>query len=274
MELAGTDKKSIFLKKPRLLYIGAYKPSPGWMRDLHSHGCCEVMFVKEGEGMFRVDDATFPLRRGDVIVYNPGVKHSEFIADVSPRDIMFLGISVKLDGFPVGCIIKDEAFKIINSGEFYEQIRHCLEQLLTENELKSPYFSIISDALLTIFISHVLRLTSERAEATFAGKRTYNEVKEFLDRNYATIDSIDDVCRSLYINKYYLTHLFKDTMGIPPLKYLIQKRMSLAKHLLATTDNSISDVAKACGYVDIAYFSRVFKKLEGVTPVEYRKTQR
>ena len=123
-------------------------------------------------------------------------------------------------------------------------------------------------------ISYILRLTSERAEELFENKKTYVEVKEFLDRNFTTIDTIDNVCRSLYINKFYLTHLFKDTLGIPPLKYLIQKRVSLAKKLLASTDNSISDIAKACGYVDIAYFCRVFKKVENMTPLDYRNAVR
>ena len=61
------------------------------------------------------------------------------------------------------------------------------------------------------------------------------------------------------------------TLGIPPLKYLIKKRISLAKKLLAETDEPIGDVAKACGYVDVAYFCRVFKNVEGVTPLAYRR---
>lgn len=63
MELAGTDKKSIFLKKPKLLYIGAYRPKAGWMRSLHAHDFCEVMFIKEGSGLFKVDETEYPVKR-------------------------------------------------------------------------------------------------------------------------------------------------------------------------------------------------------------------
>ncbi len=275
MELAGTDKKSIFLKKPKLLYIGAYRPKAGWMRSLHAHDFCEVMFIKEGSGLFKVDETEYPVKKGDIIACNPGVRHTEFIADVEPRDIMFLGITrIRIEGYPDNSLIADAPFRIADTNVFYEQIKQYFEQLLLENELKSSYFSIISESLLTILISFILRLTSERAEELFENKKTYVEVKEFLDRNFTTIDTIDNVCRSLYINKFYLTHLFKDTLGIPPLKYLIQKRVSLAKKLLASTDNSISDIAKACGYVDIAYFCRVFKKVENMTPLDYRNAVR
>ncbi len=273
MEVSGTDKKSIFLKKPKLMYIGVYRPSNGWMSDLHCHDFCEIMIVKNGSGKFRVDDETYPFKSGDMIICNPRVMHTEFFDYGVPADIMFLGIArVLIEGYPSCSLVQDAPFKITDTGSFYDRIMDYCDQLLWENELKPSYFSVISDSLLTILVSFVLRLTSHKAEEIFESKRTYTEVKEFLDKNFTTIDTIDNVCRSLYINKYYLTHLFKDTLGIPPLKYLIKKRIALAKKLLAETDNSVGDVAKACGYVDVAYFSRVFKNIEGVTPIAYRKS--
>lgn len=273
MEVSGTDKKSIFLKKPKLMYIGVYRHSSGgWMNKLHCHDFCEIMLVKSGSGKFRVDDETFPFKTGDMIVCNPRVMHNEFFDDDVTADIMFLDIArVLVEGCPSGSLVQDAPFRIVNTGAFYDRIMGYCDQLLWENELKPAYFSVISDSLLTILVSFVLRLTSRQADEIFESKRTYTEVKDFLDKNFTTIDTIDNVCRSLYINKYYLTHLFKDTLGIPPLKYLIKKRISLAKKLLAETDEPIGDVAKACGYVDVAYFCRVFKNVEGVTPLAYRR---
>ena len=276
MELSGTDKKSIFLKKPKLMYIGVYRHSHGgWMNKLHCHDFCEIMLVKSGSGKFRVNDETYPFQKGDMIVCNPRVMHNEFFDDGVSTDIMFLGIArVLIEGYPSGALLKDAEFRLVNTGAFYDRVMGYCDQLLWENELKPAYFSVISDSLLKILVSFVLRLTSRRAEEIFESKRTYTEVKEFLDNNFTTIDTIDNVCRSLYINKYYLTHLFKDTLGIPPLKYLIKKRVSLAKKLLAETDKPIGDVAKACGYVDVAYFCRVFKNVEGTTPLAYRRLSR
>ena len=242
------------------------------MSALHSHDFCEIMFLKEGSGRFKADDKEYPVSKGDLIVCNPGVNHSEFIDDKEPRQTIFLGVSrIKVNGFPEDCLLKDASFKITDTGVFYDQICQYFEQLLLEKELKSPYFGIISESLLLIIVTYILRLTSDCAETIFENKKTYVDVKEFLDNNFTTIDTIDNVCRSLYINKFYLTHLFKDTLGIPPLKYLINKRISLAKKLLVSTDKSINDIAKACGYLDLAYFCRVFKKVENMTPLDYRK---
>ena len=273
MEVSGTDKKSIFLKKPKLMYIGVYRHTGGgWMNKLHCHDFCEIMLVKSGTGKFRVDDEIFDYKTGDMIVCNPRVMHNEFFDDGVTADIMFLGIArVLIEGYPSGSLVQDAPFRVVNTGSFYDRIMDYCDQLLWENELKPAYFSVISDSLLTILVSFVLRLTSRQADEIFESKRTYTEVKDFLDKNFTTIDTIDNVCRSLYINKYYLTHLFKDTLGIPPLKYLIKKRIALAKKLLSETNKPIGDVAKACGYVDVAYFCRVFKNVEGVTPLAYRR---
>ena len=272
MESASSDNKKIFLKKPKLLYIGSYKPKAGWMNSVHSHDFCEIMFLKEGSGRFKAEEKEYPVTKGDLIVCNRGVNHCEYIDDTEPRQTVFLGVSrIKINGYPEDCLLKDSFVKIAATGVFYDQLCQYFEQLLLEKEVKSPYFGIISESLLLIIVTYVLRLTSDGADKYFESKKTYVEVKEFLDNNFTTIDTIDNVCRSLYINKFYLTHLFKDTLGIPPLKYLIQKRVSLAKKLLVNTDKPINDIAKACGYLDIAYFCRVFKKVENMTPLDYRK---
>lgn len=272
MNLPGTDKKSIFTKRPRLLYIASWCPKPGWMRSLHSHNFCEIMFAKEGSGMFRVGEQDYPFSRGDLIAMNPRTPHSELIFDTPKSEIIFLGVTrLSVEGFAYNSLVNGADFRIVGSGEFYDQLCFYFEQLTAENEMKQPYFTLASDSILSIIIAYILRLTSPDADEIFESKRTYNDVKAYFDDNFATIDSIDNACRSLYINKFYLTHLFKDTLGISPLKYLIKKRVDYAKELLSSTDMSIAEIAKACGYLDTAYFCRVFKKVENATPLSYRK---
>ena len=89
-------------------------------------------------------------------------------------------------------------------------------------------------------------------------------------KNYLAITNIEDACKILKINKFYLTHIFKEQLGMPPIKYLLTKRMEKAKHLLSSTNSPISEIALKCGYTDTAYFCRVFKKAESITPLQYR----
>ena len=67
---------------------------------------------------------------------------------------------------------------------------------------------------------------------------------------------------------------FKRVFGVNVLGYLMRKRIGLAKELLAETTLSAEQIAKKCGFSGINYFARQFKKLEGITSLEYRKKHR
>ena len=258
-----------------LLHMSYHTPSAAWgkRRALHSHDFCEIMFVREGEGEVVIGNQSHPISSGDIVVYNPGTMHTELLYDEKPRCVMFLGISnLSVDGLEPGSLCKGQ-FAVIPTGSSYSAFCFYLDQLETEKEMKNSQSSPISKSLLNIIISYVVRL-SEETENAFESKKTYAEIKKHLDEHYTEIDTIDGLCKDLFINKYYLTHLFKDAYGIPPLQYVIKKRMALAKHLLVNTDLRVDEISAHCGYVDVAYFCRLFKKTESVTPLGFRKQHR
>ena len=61
-------------------------------------------------------------------------------------------------------------------------------------------------------------------------------------------------------------------IGTPPIQYLKLYRVQRAAELLASTDRKIQDIAGACGFQDMSYFTKTFRELKGVTPGEYRRT--
>ena len=97
------------------------------------------------------------------------------------------------------------------------------------------------------------------------------DVKNYLDENWAKKITLDDLADKFFINKYYLTRLFKNQYGSPILNYVLDIRITQAKRMLRFSDDTIDSIGKVCGFEDQNYFSRTFKKVEGVTPTEYRK---
>lgn len=102
-------------------------------------------------------------------------------------------------------------------------------------------------------------------------KQNLQNVKDFLDQNYQEKITLDNLSEKFFINKFYLTRLFKEQFGISINNYLIQVRITHAKMLLRHSDMSIEKIGLDCGISDANYFSRIFKKVEGISPGEYRK---
>lgn len=104
------------------------------------------------------------------------------------------------------------------------------------------------------------------------GKRTQiQEIKEYLDEHYAEHITLDGLAGMFYVNKFYLSEMFKEQYGVPVNEYLISVRITKSKELLRFTDKSMEEIAEAIGVNGAAYFSRLFKKVEGTSPSEFRK---
>lgn len=98
-------------------------------------------------------------------------------------------------------------------------------------------------------------------------------IKDYLDENFKKRISLDDLAGSFYLNKYYLMKLFKDRYGMTINAYLNQARVTWVKQQLRFTDKTVETLAAEL-QIEPAYLSRLFKKVEGVSPTSFRKSWR
>lgn len=96
-------------------------------------------------------------------------------------------------------------------------------------------------------------------------------VKNYLDQNYESKITLDQLSRDFYINKYYLTKTFKAQYGVSINNYLLSVRITKAKQLLRFSDKTVEEIGLECGLGSAQYFSSKFKEIEGVSPSVYRE---
>lgn len=101
-------------------------------------------------------------------------------------------------------------------------------------------------------------------------KMSVVEVKEYLEQNFSERITLDELSKAFYINKYYLTRVFKEQYGMSITSCLTSLRITHAKQLLRFTDKTVEEIGMECGLGALHYFSRVFKEVEGVAPSVYR----
>lgn len=98
------------------------------------------------------------------------------------------------------------------------------------------------------------------------------KIKKYVKEHIQEEISMGDIAEVVYLNPQYMVRLFKKKEGISILEYITNTRIKMASDLLRKTDYSIYQVAGLTGYSNYSYFSRVFKKIIGKSPQEYKKT--
>lgn len=148
--------------------------------------------------------------------------------------------------------------------------------LLTELYTLAASSDYIRDMRINEKLGALLTLLMEQSwhpeRIKIGRKRTeLVEVKNYLDEHYSEKIALDDLSEKFFINKFYLSKIFKEAYGTTINSYLIAKRITRAKQLLRFTDLTVDEVGNAVGMGEANYFSRMFRKVEGISPREYRK---
>ncbi|MBE6577430.1 MAG: helix-turn-helix domain-containing protein [Ruminococcaceae bacterium] len=134
----------------------------------------------------------------------------------------------------------------------------------------------IRDMRINEGLNELLTLIMEESwcldERSSANKRKdLAQIVDYLREHYSQKITLDELADRFFINKFYLTRIFKEQFGLSINQYLLQYRITKAKQALRFSDDSVENIGYACGLGAPYYFSRVFKKVEGIPPGEFRK---
>lgn len=104
------------------------------------------------------------------------------------------------------------------------------------------------------------------------GGKSVEVVKRWIEEHYSEQAELSNLAGMVYLTPTYLSKLFKQETGMTITDYLIEIRIKRAKQLLADSSNlKIHEVGHEVGYPDPAYFNKLFKRMVGVTPNEYKR---
>jgi AraC-like DNA-binding protein/mannose-6-phosphate isomerase-like protein (cupin superfamily) len=269
------SKTAMILLHPQLVYTGLLTRSAKWKETVHIHNFLEIAFIKSGMGSITIDNQINRVRKGDIIIYNQRVPHEEKSDVTNPMEIYFFAVkNIKLKDLPENCLIHTKSNNILASKKSYKLLEYYFENLINESKKEQYFEKEITESIVKIIILSILRIFTNNGEQYVLANKSYLKAKTYIDKNYININNITKICQRIKINKYYLSHLFKQYNSKSPLKYITAKKIDLAKTLLKNSDLLIHRIALRCGYSDYTYFCKIFKNLEQTTPSQYRQNYR
>lgn len=227
----------------------------------------EFYFLAAGTGKLRAGRDTFPLRSGDLVIVN---RDAPAAAGIESAAAVCYAVSVAPLRIPDGKIVKNGEFRIVATGEYAGTFAALFEQILQECDARLPFGDPLLEHLTQALLLYVLRLAESDLNLSFGKADMFEEAKAYFDEHFAHISGLEEACAYLGVSKFSLTHQFRARAGIPPIRYITDKRIDLAEKLLATTPLEVGEIAARCGYADAPYFCRVFKARHGMTPLQFR----
>jgi two-component system response regulator YesN len=124
---------------------------------------------------------------------------------------------------------------------------------------------------INVYAEHMVSLLGKISSLVSKNERVIRRAQYFVEMNIDKPFTLTEVASSLNLNSVYFSHVYKKTTGKNFTDYVNNYRIASARQLLKQTDLKIIDVAVSTGFYDEKYFSKTFKKIEGITPTEYRK---
>lgn len=251
--------------------------------EYHSHDILEMAFVLSGTGRYRADDETFSIKEGDLLIFNPGVKHQALYcpeAEIHATEF-FVGFSdVQFKGFPANYMpLPDGSLLLHTTGELRRKLVRICTSMQEEKAVYKQGRYFMMKAYLMQMILLVLREQCQpverskgRAFESVNKKYVVEQIISYFEEHYSEKISLDQIAVNMYLSPFYISKIFKSETGDTPIRHLIDIRLEKAMELLEDGwPGSIQEVAAKVGYDDAYHFSKLFKKRYGMSPSQARK---
>jgi len=228
-----------------------------------------LMYCIEGQGEIVAGDYKVALTAGDLIIVPPGIPHTYAANPDKPWSIFWCH------------------FRGSNARAFYHYLAltvdsPCIEGL-NDVALQSNFRSLISIAStgysLPVFIHAANQLRQlltfierlKRRGKNLAASHSLEKVRAFMRESTHRNVSLEELAEISGLSKYHFNRKYKALTGYAPMQHFIHMKVEQACLLLDSTALNIAEIAFQLGYDDPLYFSRVFRKVTGLAPSQYRR---
>lgn len=234
----------------------------------HGRGDLQLIYIASGKAHFFFNGEERIVSHGNIVLFRPHEKQMYFyyLEDrVESYWIHFTGYEA--EKLLNTADLDKNVFFIGDSSDFPTKCNRIIREIQTKRTNYEDLTSILFKELILV-ISRYLR------EGRGVNRDTLNEVEKainYFSENYTEDINIEQYAKMRHMSVSWFIRNFKSITKLSPLQYIITLRITNAKGLLINTDYSISKIADAVGFDNALYFSRLFHKHTGMSPMKFRK---
>lgn len=261
-----------------LFYVD--KNHPRYFMTAHWHSEIEIIRILEGSFEISLNNNTYTLNKGDAVFINTETVHQGIPKNCVYECIVFHIDFLFIDTFECSSFINsvlngDYIIKEFIPHDDYECVSAVNEIFKSLKTQSIGYkFQTISAfyKFFAIIVNKNLYALSD-GNTKIQTDKNILKLKRFLSfirENYDKQISLEDISKVSEMSPKYFGSFFKNMTGKTPIEYLNEYRIEKASHKLLSTDLNVTDIAFSCGFCDLSYFIKTFKKIKGCSPRRFR----
>lgn len=252
---------------------------PRYEMSHHWHMECEFIRILKGSFQLTIDNIKYTVHEGDIVYLPGGVLHGGIpensIYECIVFDLSTLLKSNKSCHTHMQAIMNNTlVIQSFFSRSQHPRIHEIVCSLFESAKIKAPGFELTCHGHLLRFYGYVLEHSYFTSSSSVSERNNKKLIQlksalELIETSYGSCLTLDDLANAANMNAKYFCKFFQEMTERTPIDYLNYYRIETACFQLVTTDESITDIALNCGFNDLSYFIKTFKKYKGVTPKKY-----
>lgn len=233
----------------------------------------ELFLVAGGKGYITVENKKYAVKRGMLFYFKPDMLHS-IESDLSDA-LQFLSVHfsfVHVDLYDNKWSLTTETkplkFNSMQQLKDYYSIFNTFRKLVETWNVKLPSYEFLSRIILQQLIFEI-HDNLKRHTTNYATTIKLEKIIKYMHENISSTVTLTELAHLVSLSPTYLSRSFKDNTGYSVIEFFNKIKIDKAKEILIEGDKKIKEVSEELGFKDEFYFSRLFKKIEGISPKEF-----
>lgn len=255
----------------------------------HWHPEIELTYIKKGEMLYKVNQNTFHLKEGQALFGNANVLHAGYM--YHNRDCEYIPVTFDpklVYGFSGSILFQKYAEPVLRSFSlsavpldltctWHHAAIEDIRKLIELDSQRTPMYEFEIIACLQhfwkILCAHILSDASAPSGQDEENYRRIRKIMSYIAEHYSEKILLDDVARLIHLSPSECSRLFKKCMNITLFGYIQEYRIERSLEYLEDSSCSITEAGLLSGFSDSNYYTKVFTRIKGCTPRQYRKNQ-
>lgn len=250
--------------------------------SIHINECYEIYYSISGGKQFLIDNKIYDINPGDMFIINQfeshyiakidKALHERIVVSISPEFLKSISTEKTELDYCFTNRTENSNHKISLNKEQQNRFLYFVNKIIAVEGFGSDLveyaaFLELMTAINTLYINNN-DLSS--TESLYKYNTQVEEIMAYINKNITETITIEELSNKFYLSESYICRIFKVATGTTINKYILSRRISIAKSMLAN-GSEINEVCEKCGFNDYSNFYKAFKKAVGISPKKYSK---